>query len=54
MSFWVRRFYLQLSLFYLLFVFFGYGGGTVSEIDQIQSNRFSTLSNKDQTEFQPK
>ena len=34
--FWMHLFYLQLRSFYLRFVFFTYGGGTVSKKDQIQ------------------
>ena len=33
---WMRLFYLQLRSFYLRFVFFTYGGGTVSKKDQTQ------------------
>ena len=33
---WMRLFYLQLRSFYLRFVFFAYGGGTVSKKDQTQ------------------
>ena len=63
----MRLFYLQLRSFYLWFVFFTYGGGTVSKKDQKQfpdgggGNRKQkrpnqlggTVSKKDQTDFQP-
>ena len=35
-AFWMRLFYLQLRSFCLRFVFFTYGGGTVSKEDQTQ------------------
>ena len=67
-SFRMRLFYLHLRSFYLRFVFFTYGGGTVSKKDQTQfpdgenlkqnrPNRISgpggTISTKEQTDFPP-
>ena len=65
----MRLFYLQLRSFYLRFVFFTYGGGTVSKKDQTQfpdrgnrkrkrpnliSGQGGTVSKKDQTDFHRK
>ena len=64
----MRLFYLQLRSFYLRFVFFTYGGGTVSKKDQTQfpdrenrkhkrpnliSGQGGTVSKEDQTDFPP-
>ena len=45
----MRLFYLQLRSFYLRFVFFAYGGGTVSKKDQTQFPTGGAVSKKDQT-----
>ena len=65
----MRLFYLQLRSFYLRFVFFTYGGGTVSKKNQTQfpdrgnrkqkrpnliSGQGGTVSKKDQTDFHRK
>ena len=44
--------YLQLRSFYLRFVFFTYGGGTVSkEVTKPNFRTGGTISREDQTEF---